>query len=98
MDSFFLKVAIAALSTVGIGEWIKNFFKPKNTIWYAVIMLPLAVCSYLTVSLLPQNVTGSLLTVGAVQLGYQSLVQGFKQLIENVTLKMKNSISSSGGN
>lgn len=86
---FLLNVFIASLIAVGLEEFLKNFFKPKNTVYYALLMLPLAVGSYLCVGLLPPYIAGCLLTVGAVQLCYQSLVQGFKAIIENLTRKMQ---------
>lgn len=91
MDKYFvLKVFVAALATVGIEEFIKNFFKPKNKIWYAVLMIPLSIGCYLSVDLLPLYVIGSLLTIGSVQLCYQSFVQVFKTLVISLTNKIKN--------
>lgn len=90
IDSYFLiKVITAAFATVGLEEYLKNFFKPKSKKWYAVIMLPLSVMCYIAVSLLPQEVIGSILTIGGVQLCYQTLVQGFKAVINNITNKIK---------
>lgn len=40
---FAIQVVVASLATVGIEEFIKNFFKPKNKKWYAVLMLPFSV-------------------------------------------------------
>lgn len=88
---FLLKVMAALFATVGIEEYIKNFLKPKNKVWYAVLMLPLSVGCYVVVELLPLWVIGSILTVGGVQLSYQTLVQGFKAIIESTTNKIKGS-------
>lgn len=88
---FLLKVMAALFATVGIEEYIKNFFKPKNKVWYAVLMLPLSVGCYVAVELLPLWVIGSILTVGGVQLSYQTLVQGYKAIIESTTNKLKGS-------
>lgn len=85
-----LKVLVAAFATVGVEEFIKNFLKTEKTYWYAIIMVPLAVGCYIAVELLPASVIGSLLTIGGVQLCYQTLVQGFKAIIRNVTNKVKN--------
>ena len=84
-----IKVVAAAFATVGLEEYLKNFFKPKRKIWYAVIMLPLSIICYIAASLLPQEVIGSILTIGGVQLCYQTLVQGFKAVIDNITNKIK---------
>ncbi len=85
---FLLRILVACFATVGVEEYIKNFFKPKNKIWYAVLMLPLSVGCYIATSMLPVQVIGSILTIGGVQLCYQTLVQGFKSIIENVTAKV----------
>lgn len=94
---FLLKVLVAAFATVGVEEVIKNFWKTDKKIWYAVIMIPLAVGCYVCTELLPIWVIGSLLTVGSVQLCYQTLVQGFKAIIENATNKIKNTDLKEGG-
>ncbi len=80
-------VVIAALATVGLLEFLKNFFKPKNKVWYAVLMLPVSILCYCCTDLLPEAVIGSILTIGCVQLGYQTLVQGFQTFITNITGK-----------
>lgn len=86
---FAIQVVVASLATVGIEEFIKNFFKPKNKKWYAVLMLPLSVFCFCAASLMPLCVIGSLLTVGCVQLCYQTLVQGFSVMLEHAFAKMK---------
>ena len=86
---FLLKVLVAAFATVGVEEFIKNFLKTEKTYWYAIIMVPLAVGCYTAVELLPISVIGSLLTIGSVQLCYQTLIQGFKAIIQNATNKIK---------
>lgn len=86
---FAIQVIVAALATVGIEEFFKNFFKPKNKKWYAILMLPLSVFCFCAASLLPLYIIGSLLTIGCVQLCYQTLVQGFKIILENAFERMK---------
>ena len=94
---FLLRVIVAAFATVGIMEFIKNFLKTSKSWIYAVLMIPLSVGCYVSVELLPLAVIGSLLTVGSVQLCYQTLVQGFKAIIKNVTSKIENTdIKESG--
>jgi len=85
---FLLKVLVACFATVGLEEYLKNFFKPKNTVWYAVLMLPISVGCYTALCMLSVQVIGSILTVGGVQICYQTFVQGFKSIIENVTDKI----------
>lgn len=85
---FLLKVLVACFATVGLEEYLKNFFKPKNTVWYAILMLPISVGCYTALCMLPVQVIGSILTVGGVQICYQTFVQGFKSIIENVTDKI----------
>jgi len=94
---FLMKIIVACFATVGLEEYIKNFFKPKNKIWYAVLMLPLSALCYASLSLLPVEVIGSILTVGSVQLCYQTFIQGFKSIVENITNKIKSKDLSVGG-
>ncbi len=86
---FFLRVVAAAFATVGIEEYLKNFFQPKNLKWYAVLMLPLAVACFCAAEMLPPAVLGSLLTIGSVQLCYETLIQGFRALIDRISRKME---------
>ncbi len=86
---FLLKVVAAGFAAVGIEEWLKNFFKPKNAAWYALLMLPLAVGSFFAAEMLPPVALGSLLTIGAVQICYETLVQGFRAVIERISRKME---------
>lgn len=94
---FLMKIIVACFATVGLEEYIKNFFKPQNKVWYAVLMLPLSAVCYASLSLLPVEVIGSILTVGGVQLCYQTFVQGFKSIVENITNKIKSKDLSAGG-
>lgn len=80
-------VVVSALATVGLIEYIKNFFHPSNKKWYAFLMLPVSIICYCCTFLLPEYVIGSIITVGCVQLGYQTLVQGFSTIISNFTGK-----------
>jgi hypothetical protein len=91
---FALQVIVAALATVGIEEFIKNFMKNVKTIWYAVLMLPLSIGCFCAVNLLPTYVIGSLLTIGSVQLCYQTLIQGFKSVVTKITDKIESSTGS----
>lgn len=88
-SQFLLKVFTAAFATVGIEEFIKNFLKTEKTWIYAILMFPLSVASYFSVERLPLWVIGSLLTVGCVQICYQTIVQGFKAVIEGLSNKIK---------
>ena len=94
---FLMKIIVACFATVGFEEYIKNFFKPQNKVWYAVLMLPLSAVCYASLSLLPVEVIGSILTVGGVQLCYQTFVQGFKAIVENITNKIKSKDLSAEG-
>ncbi len=85
---FFLRVLVASFATVGIEEFLKNFIKTKKTTLYAFLMIFLSVANYLAVELLPPYVIGSILTIGSVQLCYQTLVQSFKAIIKNVSNKI----------
>lgn len=87
---FLLKILAASFATVGIIETLKNFWKAKNNVWYAVLMIPFAIGCYLAAELLPIWVIGALLTVGSVQICYQTLVQGFKTIIESAKNKIAN--------
>ena len=84
-----IKVVVAGFAAVGIEEWLKNFLPKGSGKWLALLMLPLAVGSFCAVDLLPLPVIGSLLTVGTVQLVYETLVQGFRAIIERVSGKVE---------
>ena len=86
---FLLKIFMAAFATVGIEEFVKNFLKTEKTFVYALLMLPLSAACYFSVECLPMWVIGSLLTVGCVQISYQTIVQGFKAIIEGLANKIK---------
>ena len=86
---FLLKVFVAAFATVGVEEFVKNFLKTEKTFVYALLMLPLSVACYFSVECLPLWVIGGLLTVGCVQISYQTIVQGFKAIIEGFANKIK---------
>lgn len=88
-EQFFLKVLAAAFATVGIEEYLKNFIKTDRTIVYALLMIPLSVGSYFSAEKLPMWIIGSLLTIGCVQISYQTIVQGFKAITKGLTDKIK---------
>ena len=85
---FLLNIMAASFAAVGLEEFVKNFFKPKNKVWYAVIMLPLSVGCYYAVDRLPPLVIGCALTIGCVQLCYQTIIQGFKAIVERLAGKI----------
>jgi hypothetical protein len=85
---FLLKIFVAAIATVEIEEFIKNFLNTKKTYVYALLMIPLSIGSYFSVEVLPMWVIGGLLTIGCVQISYQTIVQGFKAIIENLARKI----------
>ena len=95
-SQFLLKVFAAAFATVGIEEFIKNFLKVQKTWIYALLMIPLSIGSYFSVEMLPLWVIGGLLTIGSVQISYQTIVQGFKAIIKGVVSKI-NDTKSQGG-
>lgn len=86
---FLLKVLAAAFATVGIEEYLKNFIRTNRTIVYAFLMIPLSVGSYFSAEKLPMWIIGSLLTIGCVQISYQTIVQGFKAIIKGLADKIK---------
>lgn len=85
---FLLKVVAAAFAAVGIEEYLKNFFKPKNKKLYALVMVPLSLGAYCAAELLPIYVIGSLLTLGSVQVCYETLIQGFRAVIDRISGKL----------
>ena len=89
-SQFLLKVFVATFATVGFEEFIKNFLKTERTWIYAILMFPLSVASFLSVDRLPLWIIGSILTVGCVQICYQTVVQGFKAVIEGLLDRIKN--------
>ena len=76
-----IKVFISALGTVGLIEFLKNFLKTEKSWIYSLIMPFVAVGCYFACQFCNVGVIGSILTVGTVQLSYQTLVQGFKKVI-----------------
>lgn len=85
---FLLKVLVASFATVGLMETAKNFWKTEKKVWYAVAMVPLSISSYFSVEVLPMWIIGGLLTIGCVQISYQTIVQGFKTIIENLARRI----------
>ena len=81
---FLLKVLVASFATVGLMETAKKFWKTEKKVWYTVAMVPLSIGSYFSVEVLPMWIIGGLLTIGCVQISYQTIVQGFKTIIENL--------------
>lgn len=81
IKNLFVAVIIASLATVGIVEVLKNFLKTEKKWVYSVIAVPLAVILYWVRYALPVWVIGAVLTVGATQLCYQTLVQTFHSLV-----------------
>ena len=84
-----VKVVVAGFASVGIEEWLKNFRPEKAGKWWALVMLPLSVGCFVAVHMLPLPVIGSLLTVGTVQIAYETLIQGFRAVIERVSGKVR---------
>ena len=79
-----LQVVVAALAAIGIEEWAKNFFKPTNTKWLALLMIPLSVGCYLSIYYLPPVVIGCILAIGFTQNFYQSILQATKDIVEGI--------------
>lgn len=91
-----MKIVIAGFGVVGIEEYLKNFLPEKRSKWWALIMLPLSVGSFFAVQYLPLSVIGSILTIGGVQLAYETLIQGFRAVIDRVGGKVKDDAGSKG--
>lgn len=88
-SQLILKICVAAFATVGIEEYIKNFLKTEKTKIYALIMIPLSLGCFFAIEKLPIWVIGGLLTVGCVQIAYQTIIQGFKAIIDSLVDKLK---------
>lgn len=82
------EIIMAAFAAVGLEEWLKNFL-PKNRKLGAAIMLPLAAGCFFAARHLPTAAIGSALTVGSVQLCYETLIQGFRALVERAQGKIR---------
>ena len=85
---FLLKVLVASFATVGLMETAKKFWKTEKKVWYAVAMVTLSIGSYFSVEVLPMWIIGGLLTIGCVQISYQTIVQGFKIIIKNLARRI----------
>lgn len=88
-SDLLIKIVVAGFAAVGIEEWLKNFLPARRSKWWALLMLPLSVGSFLAAHCLPLPVIGSLLTVGTVQIAYETLIQGFRAVIDRVSGKVK---------
>ena len=67
-------------------DW--SYLLSGKTWVYALLMIPLSIGSYFSVEVLPMWVIGGLLTIGCVQISYQTIVQGFKAIIENLARRI----------
>lgn len=85
---FLVQVIAAAFAAVGIEEFLKNFISFSTSKWWALVMVPLAVGCFYAAEMLPPVVLGSLLTIGSVQICYETLIQGFRAVIERLSGKM----------
>jgi hypothetical protein len=76
------KIAIIAMATVGTIEFFKGFFPSTvpGIIWR--IALPFVAIG---VSLLPSWALYGVLIVGICQIGYDSVIQGIKKLVANIS-------------
>ena len=88
ISELFMKIGIASFAATGFMEWLKNFLKFKNTVWYAILMPLVAIGCYFAIDKLPPIVIGCILTLGTVQLNYQLIVQSFKKIIETIVNKI----------
>lgn len=88
ISELFMQIGIASFAATGFMEWLKNFLKFKNTVWYAILMPLVAIGCYFAIDKLPPIVIGCILTLGTVQLNYQLIVQSFKKIIETIVNKM----------
>lgn len=88
MDDLIKNVVLAAFSTVGLIEAIKNFIKTDRKWVFALVMVPMSVGCFAACVLCPSWVIGGLLTVGVTQLCYQTIVQTFNSIVKNVSAKL----------
>ena len=88
LSDLFFQIGVASFASTGLMEWLKNFIKFKNSVWYAVLMPFVAVGCYFAMDKLPPIVIGCILTLGTVQLNYQLIVQSFKKFVESVVNKI----------
>ena len=87
INTLIVKIVIAAFGSVGLIEYLKNFIKTEKTWIYSLIMPLIAISCYCACQYLPIGITGGILTIGCVQLGYQVIIQGFKKIIEGIANK-----------
>lgn len=97
ITNLILKVIIASFGSVGIMEYIKNFLKTKKTYIYSIIMPFIAVGCFLATEYLPIGIIGGIVTVGCVQLDYQVIVQGFKNIMNKSIRKIKENDNETSG-
>jgi len=93
LGSLIQNVTISSFAAVGLVECFKNFIKTEKTWIYSIIMMPIALVCFYAASCLPVWVIGGILTVGATQLCYQTIVQTFKKIIAKIGT---NAVGSAG--
>lgn len=82
-----MAIFTALLQTVGLIEVLKNFIVLKNKRIWAVVMIPLGVSMTYAASYLPDTVNAAILVVCGSQLFYQSILQSFQKIVENLANK-----------
>ena len=78
--AYFVKALFSALAGVGLMEWLKNFIKTEKTWIYSLIMPFIAIGCFVSIEYLPIGVFGSIMTIGIMQIDYQLLIQGIKNI------------------
>lgn len=84
-----IQTLIIAFCTLGWVQWIKNFivFSDKNKKYYALISLVVTiVCVIMNSKYVPELVTffwnGITLANAVVQLAYEAIIEGFRDMIK----------------
>ena len=83
-SAVFFMIGISAMSTVGLIEVLKNFFKPKQSKIWTLVMIPLALASCLVYIYLPIWVMAGILTVCACQIGWDIILKTFEKIISRI--------------
>lgn len=76
-------ITTSAIETVGIIQILKNFMPEKFPKWlYAVFMCILSPVFCIIGTYCPQLVTTSIITICVSQLGYETILQSIKKIID----------------
>ncbi len=82
--SFFMMIGLAAMTTVGTIEVLKNFLILENKKIWTIVMIVLAPIYCAIYFYLPLWVIGCILAICLCQIGYDSIVKTYHSLVDKI--------------